>query len=166
MPFPRLATPEAGAYLTEMASVSANGASESAPAPNDVTSYVRNHGGSPVWLIPTRRSPATEAFVPLDRVPRNAEILAVGRHGVFNIFAVAWLSPDNEIIVTVTGTHWELGRTILVHLYSKAGIKSGSAVFEAEGGCAIATVVIFGEHDGSPVAGLTLIHGVEAGEEC
>jgi len=87
MAYKALATPEAGADPTGTALVSPDGNGKRLKLSEAISS------GDPIWLISAPRSGATEAFVPLGLAPGEAEILAVGRHPVFPIFAVA-LGPQ------------------------------------------------------------------------
>ena len=160
MSYQALATPEAGAYLTEMAADSANRTGIS-PVLAAVASYERPSFS----LIPAGRNRATEAFGPLWLAPPAARIVAVGRHNFLPIAAVAWISDTNQIVVAVDADRSEVGCSVLIRVWSRyRGLATRSAVFERSGSRALATVAM-GEWDGLPVAGLAIVSLIAEGEE-
>jgi hypothetical protein len=120
---------------------------------------------TPLWLIPAGRSPATEGYASFEVIPKEARTVAVGRHDFLPISAIAWVSEGNEIVVTVEATALEAGRDILVRVWSREnGTTCRAAALKARNGRTIAEVNM-GSWDGLPIAGLTLISLIQAGEE-
>lgn len=117
-----------------------------------------------VWLIPAKRSIATEAWGPLHLAPAGSEIVSVGRHNFLPIAAVAWIT-DNEIVVALEGPLAESGRSTLVRVWTLENFYCRAALFESRGELAVA-VQTLGTWDGLPVAGLCLVSVIEPGEEC
>jgi len=137
------------------------GAFPNAIANGDASNCGNNRSVSPIWLIPSGRTLASEAFGPLWLAPPQARIVAVGRHGFLPMSAVAWISEQNEIIVAIEGHSAEAGRSVRVR-ESRPLIRT--AVFQVQGAHAVA-IAAMGPWDGLPVAGLTLFSLIEPGEE-
>lgn len=141
------------------------GAFPNATANGDASNGGNNRSVSPIWLIPSGRTIATEAFGPLWLAPPDARIVAVGRHGFLPMSAVAWISEQNEIIVAIEGHSAEAGRSVLVSVWTRESWNlTRSAVFQVQGARAVA-ISAMGPWDGFPVAGLTLLSLIEPGEE-
>jgi len=124
------------------------------------TARKQEYSGRPLWLMATgRREPR---FL----VRTGLKVLAVGRHDVLrDIEAVAWVSQDNEVIVTAFAPVVEVGREILVRTWSaRKEAASRSARFKRRGESAIATAN-FGVWDGDATAGIALFALNRPGEE-
>jgi hypothetical protein len=98
--------------------------------------------------------------------PCATTVLAEGELTWIPMSAMAWVNARNEIAIAVAADSAEVGRCVVVRLWRENGsLLCRSAVFEADGKCAIAAAVI-GPWDGSEFTALTLYPRIEAGEEC
>ncbi len=119
----------------------------------------------PLWLISAERNRATEGF-PLHLAPGNARIVGAGAHDVLPMKAVVWVSRENQISVAVESDAFDLGRAVLVRIWTldSPGINRAARFEQGNGG--IVATAQFGSWDGLPLSGVTLFPLSKAGEEC
>jgi hypothetical protein len=122
----------------------------------------------PISLLPAERNRATEAYPAVGLAPSGARIVAVGQHNVIRCMtAAAWvIDIDRKLFAGVESDKFELGREVLVRLYTldTPGINR-AATFEPLDGRAVA-LAEFGLWDGKPVGGIVLFALMKPGEEC
>jgi hypothetical protein len=119
-------------------------------------------GGLPVWLIPANRKTATKGvfFAPPHwMVPDGAEIIAVGKHDVFPIHGIAWVSYRNEVIVGIEAPMAEVGRILLVRIWDREqSYPSHEAILKSyDETRAVAIVETDQPYGGRPIAGIAMI---------
>jgi hypothetical protein len=121
----------------------------------------------PLWLIPNERSRATKKCPALRLAPREAQIVAVGSHPYLPFMSAAvWISERNEIIAGAMSDHADIGREVLIRIWSldAPGINR-AAIFRAQDEQSVA-VTQFGPWDGRAVGGVILIPLCLPGGEC
>ena len=118
--------------------------------------------GLPIWLIPASRKTATTTlfFVPPRYlVPTGAEIVAVGKHDVFPIFGVAWVSDCDEVMVGIEAPLTEAGRPFLLWLWTldDSGLSHEAILQPFDEYRAVAVVATGRRYQGRLVASVVLL---------